>query len=201
MNRLAKIMSGVFSPILVPTYGVFLAIWASILSYNPAATRWLVVGMTFLLTGLLPMAGIYILYRTGRISDPGLNTRTERAVPYIITGVCYAACGLYLYNIHAPLWLVMLPAGGCLAVIISLVVNHWWKISAHLAAMGGVVAELFRIAVDRVALPGIEWWIAGAVILTGLLATSRVVLGRHTLGQVLAGTANGFLCVYLLSAI
>lgn len=201
MDRLAKIMSAVFSPIIVPTYGVFLAIWASVLSYNPASTRWMVVGMTFLLTGVIPMLGIYVLYRTGRITDPGLNARGERAVPYIITGVCYLACAFFLYNVKAPLWLVMLPAGGALAVGVSIVVNHWWKISAHLAAMGGVVAELFRIAVDRVALPGVEWWIVGAVLATGLLATSRVVLGRHTLGQVLSGTANGFLCVWLLSAI
>ncbi len=44
-------------------------------------------------------------------------------------------------------------------------------------------------------------WLSAVIILAGAVMTARVYLGRHTLWQVLAGCANGFICVYLMSMI
>lgn len=95
----------------------------------------------------------------------------------------------------------MFMVGGLLASIVSLVVNHWWKISAHMAAVGGLAALMFRIMTDHYGLPFDIWVLIGVVMIVGLVGTSRLLLERHTLGQVAAGTLNGFLCVYLMSAI
>lgn len=94
-------------------------------------------------------------------------------------------------------------AGATLATIISGVVNRWWKISAHMAAMGGLVAMMFRILDIGMAAPGGHFMLFTIliVIAAGAVGTARIYLDRHTLLQVLAGTANGFLCVFLLSAI
>lgn len=192
-------MSTLFSPILVPAYCVFIALQASVLSMLPLSTKVWVTLITFGITGVLPMLGIMALYLTKRVSDPGLNNRTERTLPYVITGVCYGVCAFFLYKSQAPEWLWLFPVGGGVAVIVSTIVNRWWKISAHLAGMGGMIGMLARMAADGVAAPGIMWWLTAAVLITGLLGTSRVVLGRHTLGQVLCGTLNGFLCVYLIT--
>lgn len=48
-------------------------------------------------------------------------------------------------------------------------------------------------------MPGMTIWIAASIIMAGLLGSARVWLGRHTLLQVLAGTAVGFLSVWSLS--
>ncbi len=48
---------------------------------------------------------------------------------------------------------------------------------------------------------GMVWWIVGAIITAGLLGSARIWLGRHTLMQVLAGSAVGFLSVWTLSLI
>ncbi len=193
-------MSNVFTPLLTPTYGVLAAMYASIL--NPIVdgkTKLIVAAITLFITGVVPMLAIGALYLTKRVSDPGLNNQSERTVPYIISGVCYIACAIYLYSISAPTWLWTFPIGGLMAVVVSIIVNRWWKISAHLAGMGGVTAIFFTIALKGVAMPGIVWWAAGSIFITGLLATSRVELGRHTVGQTLAGAANGFLWVFLAS--
>lgn len=201
MDRFAKIMSTVFSPILVPTYGLLLAMTFSILTILPIATKLWVTVMTLVITGGIPFLGIAALYMTGRVSDPGLNNRGERTWPYVFTMVAYLLCSFYLYKANAPQWLWSFPIGGALAVVISLVVNFKWKISAHLAAMGGLVAMLFDIVRNGDAIPGIEWVITVAILLTGLLATSRIILGRHTPWQTIAGAANGFMCVTLTSLI
>lgn len=201
MKIFARFMSSILSPLLVPTYGVLAAFYASALYLLiPVRTRIIVTAVTFIITGVIPMLAIGALYMTKRISDPGLNKQGERTIPYVITGLCYLGCAFYLHYIHAPLWLWTFPVGGAAAVLVSIIVNHWWKISAHLAGMGGVTAIFFRIAADGIAMPGIIWWATASVLLTGLLATSRIILGRHTLGQTLAGALNGFLWVYLLSA-
>lgn len=199
MDKIAKIMSSVFSPILVPTYGVILAMTCSILTVLPVSTKTWVTFITLLITGGIPVLGIAALYFTRRISDPGLNNRGERTWPYIFTFVAYLLCAFYLYRINAPEWLWSFPIGGALAVAVSIVVNLRWKISAHLAAMGGLVAMLFAIAGRGEAMPCIEWVIAVTILLTGLLATSRIVLGRHTPWQTIAGAVNGFVCVTLAS--
>lgn len=194
-------MSNIFSPLFVTSYGVLAALLCSTLDILvPMSTKLVVTGVTFFITGVLPMMAIWFMFITKRVSDIRLNNRADRAIPYIFVSLCYIGCAIYLRNIHAPSWLWLFPIGGVMAVIVSIIVNRKWKISAHLTGMGGFTAIFFRMAIDGVAQPGIVWWVAASVILTGLLATARIELGRHTLGQTLAGTVNGFFWVLLLSS-
>lgn len=139
------------------------------------------------------------MYKTGFLTDPGVNVRTERSLPYALTILCYVGCCFFLYRAGAPSWLTMFYAGGGAAALINAVVNLKWKISAHAAAMGGLVAMLFRIAAMHQSVVDLNIWISAVVVLAGAVMTARVYLQRHTLMQVLAGCANGFLCVWLLT--
>lgn len=106
-----------------------------------------------------------------------------------------------MMRVNAPMWLTMFLVGGAVAAIIALLINKWWKISAHMAAAGGVVALAFRIASNHINVVPMDSVIYTTIILAGILGTSRLILERHTLGQVLAGTATGFASVYLLTMI
>ena len=201
MKKFSQIVSGVFSPLLIPSYGTILVSYLTIMRLLPLRYIWLGVGVVFMLTCLIPIAGIFALYKAGFVKDAGLNERTERTVPYILTILCYLGAGFFLYRAGTPLWIDMFFAGGALAALISIIVNRWWKISAHGAAMGGLTAFVFRMAASHYAIYNLEVWMSVVVIATGLVLTSRVFLNRHTLMQVLLGAANGFLCVWLLSMI
>ena len=201
MKKISEILSAVFSPLLVPTYGMVLAAFLTILRMLPSNLLWTAIGITFVITCLVPVSAIVALYRIGVIKDPALNNRTERFIPYGVVVLCYLGCGFFFYKASAPFWLPMFFGGGALATVISTVVNCWWKISAHAAAMGGLVALVFRIVASHYALFNMNVWLSGVIIVAGLVMTARVYLSRHTLWQVLAGCANGFLCVYLMSMI
>ena len=201
MKKISEILSAVFSPLLVPTYGMVLAAFLTILRMLPSNLLWTAIGITFVITCLVPVSAIVALYRSGVIKDPALNNRTELFIPYGVVVLCYLGCGFFFYKASAPFWLPMFFAGGALATVISTVVNCWWKISAHAAAMGGLVALVFRIVASHYALFNMNVWLSGVIIAAGLVMTARVYLSRHTLWQVLAGCANGFLCVYLMSMI
>ncbi len=199
MQHLARFFSTLFSPLLMPTYGVFLALWVSILCYLPTGTRLAVLCVVFGITCIIPMIVIAVLHSFGFVKDKGLNNRKERWLPYLFVIACYIGAAFYLVHVHAPTWLSLFLFGGALAAFVSLIINFWWKISAHMAGIGGVVAMLFRIHVDGLGAFDLLWIICILIILSGILGSSRIYLDRHSLWQVIAGFANGFIWVYLLN--
>lgn len=196
----ARVFSTVFSPLLVPTYGIILAFSLTVLCLLPASTRWGVSAVVFVATCIIPLASILSLWKLKFISEPNLNNRTERTIPYIITGLCYLASGIYLWRLHAPSWLYAFMFGGAIAVGVCIIVNHWWKISAHMAASAGLLAMLMRMLSDGVSVSpwGMCVWITAICLMVGCVGTSRLILERHSPLQVAAGTMVGFLAVYLL---
>ncbi len=199
VTKCANLISWIFVPLLMPVYGIILIFSLSFLSFAPFTTKLVFTLIVFGANFIIPMLLVLLLKKMGVISDIGLNGRKERLVPYIITIVCLAGTGWFLYMKMAPLWVAMFYAGGALAALINLLVNFRWKISAHAAGIAGLVAMLIQVVKEGPATPGMTWWIAGSILLAGLLGSARIWLGRHTLMQVLAGTAVGFLSVWVLS--
>lgn len=200
-DRFFHAISTVFSPLLVPTYGLVLAMSLTVLSFLPPATRWSTIAVLCSVTALVPAGSILVMRRLGLVSDVSLSSREERTAPLMVACVCYLASTFYLVRVHAPSWLWLYFCGGFVAVLIVSVVSRRWKISAHMTAMGGLVALLCRLQSSGLAIHDMTWWIAGAVVVTGLVGTARIYRERHDLWQVLAGTACGFVCVYFITMI
>lgn len=200
-DAISHFLSWVLVPLLMPVYGLMLAFGLSILDVAPIRMRF---AFTMIVAGicvLVPMVLVLLLKRMGMIEDVGLNGRKERFLPYVITFLCFGATAWFMAAKGAPLWLSLFFAGGALATLICTVVNFWWKISAHAAGIAGVVALLIRIEKDGSAEPELFFWLILVIILTGLLGSARVWLGRHTVWQVLAGYAVGFCSVFFLTMI
>ena len=194
----ARFFSTVLSPLLMPTYGALLVLWTSVLCLLPNGTRVMVLVMVFGITCVLPMILIGILHHYGIIRDKRLENPQERTIPYAFAILCYLGAAAYLNHIHAPQWFIMFVLGGALACLVVLVVNRWWKISAHATGIGGVVALLLQIHVQGLSAFNLFWVLCFTILLAGILGTSRMVLKRHDLLQVLAGFANGYACVTLM---
>ncbi len=197
MNRFASIISAVFSPLFIPTYGVGLALLTTTLYYVTPSAKWHVLLTTLATTGMIPLIAIYLLSRIGRVTDIGLNERRERTLPYLISLACYLGCAGYLVTVHSPAWLTMFMVGGAVTLTVTMTINFWWKISAHAAGMGGLVALMIHIIARGLNVWETEWVAMSAIILAGLVCSCRLILRRHTLGQLVAGFALGFLAVSL----
>ncbi len=182
----------------MPAYGTFIVLWSSFLSSNPTGDRMLILIVVFGITCIFPMFFISGLQHFKIIKDKRLDNRKERLFPYIFTLLCYIGACLYLNNVHAPMWFIMFTGGGGLACLISLIVNLWWKISAHMAGIGGIVALIYTLHVQMLGAFNLIWLLNFTILLAGLLGTSRIVLRRHDILQVLAGAGNGYLCVKLM---
>ena len=201
VDALSTALSWVLVPILMPVYGIMLIFGLSILSFTPFDTKLSFTLIVFALNVVLPMIFILLLKLFGIVGDVGLNRRRERFIPYTIVALCMGGTAWFMASRGAPMWVSMFFAGGAAAAVVNTVINIWWKISAHSAGMAGIVALLIRMAHDGVPQADISPWLITAILLTGLLGSSRLWLRRHTLAQVLGGYTTGFLGVFLLTMI
>lgn len=194
---MAQFFSTVLSPLLMPTYGVFLVLWGSFLSSRNTGDRVTILIVFFGITCILPMFFISALQHLRIVKDKRLDDRKERHYPYLFTLLCYVAACFYLAHVHAPAWFIMFAIGGTLACLLSFIINLRWKISAHMAGIGGIVALVYIMHVQMLEAFHLLWVFVAIVFLAGCLGSSRIILKRHDILQVLAGAGLGYCCVAL----
>lgn len=197
LKNISLLLSAVFSPLIIPTYGIILALWSSVLNNMPFDVKMSVVMMVAAMTFLLPVIVLWLMQRVGYISGFALVYREERFVPFVIAILSYMACWFYLYRAGAPLWMTMFVVGAIVAALIACLVTRWWKISIHTTSLAGMLAMMCSMAVNGHAQGDMLPLITVAALLLGAVGTARLVLNRHTLAQCAAGVLNGFLCVYI----
>ena len=193
----ANFMSSALSPLLMPTYGVFLVMWVSVLCLLPYGTRVAVLLVCMGITCILPLIFLSVLRHFKLIKDLHVEVREQRFLPYLFTALCFIAAAYYLYYCHSPQWFIMFMVGSAVTVLVMMLINLKWKISAHMAGIGGVVALVYQIHVQGLSAFDLFWLLCFMIIVAGALGSARLVLKRHDTLQVLAGVVLGFLCVSL----
>lgn len=191
LRRAAHIVSDVFSPMLVPTIGMIIAMMLTGLVVLPLSTR---LGSTlgiFFITCLLPMLLIFVLIKLGRVSDTSISNPDERTLPFVGTTLCYIGAALYVYTLHAPIWLMLFFLGAALVTAVCMLITHWWKISAHTSGLGGLTGAIIWMAWRGLFVVNSMAVVTIAIVLLGCMASARLILGHHTLGQTAAGALLG----------
>ena len=121
------------------TYGVILALSFTGLVILPPMAKLYIVGGVFASTALLPGLFIYLLVRNGAAGDLELTDRRERLLPYLIFVVSILSSLYFMNRMMMPYWLLAVLAGTCVALLIAMCVNFFWKISAHEIGAGGLL--------------------------------------------------------------
>ena len=188
----ARIVSMLFTPFYLPIVGLIALFLFSYLSIFPMAYKLQVLIMTYLFTILLPTVMIHLYRRYQGWNLIELGQRERRMVPYIISIVCYFSCIYLMERLHMPHFIGSIIIAALLVQIVCAIINVWWKISTHTAAIGGVGGALFAFAEYLGFNP--VWWLSLVFFVAGLLGTSRMILRQHNLSQVVAGFWVGFIC-------
>lgn len=188
MKYLAKTFSAVLHPVLIPCYAMLLFLYNSNYSYmlNPKAKIWM-LAMVFAFTLLLPMLFILLLRLFGTVSSISLPDSRERRAPLLFSAISVYFCHIFfrqistLPNIFSKLFLAL-----SVLLLLLAIITIFWKISLHMAAIGGLftVTLLFATSVSLVPL---------LILLSGILGTARLVLQAHSPAQVYGGFFLGSL--------
>ena len=149
----------------------------------------------FLSTCLLPALSILILSISPRF-DLNMEKSTDRILPMLMSSVFYYLGYLILEKLPIfPIYNLFLIAS-ILVQIALIVVSLKWKISAHLAAIGalvgGVIGLSFRLHENPVLI------LSSLILVSGLVASSRLILLKHTSSQVYAGFALGLIIIGMI---
>ncbi len=196
MQRFYNIVSIVFVPLLIPTYGMLLIVNMDVFSILPFVWKAYAVGGTVFFTLIMPMVPIAMMIKKGSVSTVMISKKEERTVPYLFTFIGYCCWVFFLWkNMHLPPFLLGMAIACTSSILIVTVINLKWKISAHMSAMGGllggVIGVSFRMGLNPL------WLIGTVILLSGLVGLARLELKAHNPWQVVAGFSLSFMLVLL----
>ena len=198
LHILAQACSILLHPLLMPTYGMALFLGAHRQISSEISTAYSIITMlgTMLFTLLIPAVCIIFLWKTKRIDSLHIDNPKQRTYPYVYTIMAY---GFWAYFVHQVLYLptliLLIAIGAMIALLAVTVINHWWKISAHLTGVGGLLGGICSFALIYGYLP--ITLIIITLILALILMYARLYLQAHTPLQVVCGLLLGLLCTFI----
>ena len=185
----AKVLSVCFNPFYLPVFGLAMLFMFSSMKHMPAIYIAKIMVMVYLCTVLLPTLLIrrYRRYQGWSLWELGLRER--RIVPYAIAIMCYCLC-FYMMNMgRVPHFMISIVVAALVIQVVCAIINLFWKISTHTAALGGVAGALLVFSAILRFNP--VWWLCVIILLGGMLGTSRMILRQHSLSQVVCGFLLG----------
>jgi membrane-associated phospholipid phosphatase len=188
----ARVVSMLFTPFYLPLVGMMALFSFSYLGLMPWGYKLQVLTLVYLFTILLPSVLIHLYRRYRGWTLIELGHKERRAVPYVISILCYFFCIYLMDLLHIPHFMGSILYAALFIQVVCALINVWWKISTHTAAIGGVAGALFVFG----ELFGFNpvWWLCVVLILAGILGTSRMILRQHSLLQVIVGFVVGIVC-------
>ncbi len=178
-HETARIISSVIHPIIFPLFTIMVIAY----SRNNDLKYSLILMLIALVVAALPLAALVIFQvRRGHWTDLDVSQRTQRYFLYPFSIISIILVLIIYAQLRASYALLTLGAMFT-ANVINGFVNLKWKISAHATAAAACATLLWLFTFV---------WGPLAAIAAILVSWSRVELGRHTTGQVIAGSLVGF---------
>ncbi len=194
-NRLilvvASYISLVFTPFYLPLMGLLALFSFTYLSMLHWGYKFHMLLMVWVFTCLLPttLIRLYRHYQGWHVLK--LVQREARYIPYVISIACYFMC-LYIMQVqHVSHIMRSIVVAALIVQILCAIINHWWKISIHTAAIGGTTGAVVAFSLIFGFYP--LWWLCLLILLAGVLGTSRMLLRIHSLGEIVGGYLIGVL--------
>ena len=189
--RLAKIISTLFHPLLVPTYALLMLInlqTHSILAL-PVNYRYTIVIIVFLTTFVLPSIFIFILLKINKIHSLEMRSQHERVLPMIIIAIAFYTTYYLLKQTSLTGLMALFMMGATMLVLVTLIINYITKISLHMTAWGGLFGTFLGIAITLQYNLTLILFII--IFLIGIIGAARLKLNAHIPLQVYSGFLLG----------
>lgn len=198
-QRYSRMVSNAFHPLLIPVYSLLLFYSISFMQFEKAGFLLACLLCTIFFSVLIPLASLKALHAKGLISGMDIPRREDRVIPYLICAAFLTLCSIVL-NLCGMFGFVYGSLyAGSVSIIVCALVNFWWKISIHSAAMGcwlGCVLHTWTCFPLCYYARHNALVIAALVLVSGGVLSARIASGQHSQAQVYAGFALGLLVGY-----
>ncbi len=197
-KNLALFFSYLFQPLVIPTM-----VFAFLLYALPDAIRihhtskhlimFVVIGTTL----IIPVLSVITMKLTKTIGSLHLQDKEERVFPFSMISFFYVMT-TYLFYLKLSIdpTLVLALATITVCVVLLTAITFFWKISAHMTGVAGLLS-IVAVASMKYPNPAFVYPLLLAILVTGFVASSRLYLNSHTLGEVFGGFMLGFTVCFL----
>lgn len=176
MKKIARIISRIFSPIVEGPFLIWLAT-----QLVETELAWQNVFLTTLFfIYFLPLVFFFLGLKIGWISDWDITKREERYRLYSFTFLSIVIC-LIVFSFFKEKMLFYFYLKLLLPVFIFFLITFFWKISGH-TLVNSLFVLLLYFYFDKSVILYL------GIFLLILVGWSRMILKKHTLAQVIAGT-------------
>lgn len=194
--KLARLLSGLFHPIVMPIYGLFVIFHSgTFLELTPIVIKKLVYLIVFVTTVMLPLSLLPLLRSQRLISGFEMSQHRERILPLFLTSIFYSLGYYLIQRLPVSGAISFFLLAGIVTLLLVLIISVKWKISLHMTGIGGVLGLILAMAI-RFSAPDRNFFMI-VLLASGLLAYSRLRLNAHTPLQVYCGLALGFFTVLI----
>lgn len=190
-TKIAKILSLVFFPLLIPTYTLLIIFNMNVYfsMIIPQLAKLQILGMVFLITFIFPLFMMILFQRIGIIKSLYMKTKEERTLPYLMTIIFYYLTSYLLKQLQISPIFYYFILGATFLIIITLIINFFWKISIHMIGIGGMLGTL--IGLSFLWMIDIPFLIILLVLCSGITGYARLKLNAHNPAQIYSGFLLG----------
>jgi hypothetical protein len=195
---IALVLSVVFQPLLMPTlvFGVlFFAVPQA--TTLPEVIKLRLFYLVTVATLLIPMVLMIGMRWSGLVRSLHFEELKDRRVPFLIITLFYLLTTLFLQqksDLDPILWQGM----GVMTVAVAFLtaVSFFWKMSAHMTGLGGLLAVVWVMG-SYFSTFSVVYLLLLSLGLSGIVASSRLYLDAHRPVEVYAGLLVGFIICWL----
>lgn len=190
-TKIAKILSLVFFPLLIPTYTLLIIFNINVYfsMIIPQLAKLQILGMVFLITFIFPLFMMILFQRIGIIKSLYMKTKEERTLPYLMTIIFYYLASYLLKQLQISPIFYYFILGATFLIIITLIINFFWKISIHMIGIGGMLGTLMGLSF--LWMIDIPFLIILLVLCSGVTGFARLKLNAHNPAQIYSGFLLG----------
>ncbi|MEP7237966.1 MAG: hypothetical protein ABI685_08880 [Ferruginibacter sp.] len=194
----AHCFSVVFHPLFIPFYVVaFLVYWhPSYFSGFSFYGKFEILRSVAVNTVLFPAFALLVMKGLGFVKSFLLHTQQDRIGPYLANMIFYFWMARVFFNYRPELTPVLATfmTGVFLTTAVALIANIFYKISMHAIGCGGMLGIFIIIMNSNSML--MTWPLSIALLITGLVCTSRLIVSNHTQKEIYMGLLVGLVCQF-----
>jgi hypothetical protein len=190
-TRIAKVLSVLFHPLIVPTY-----IFTLLLSLNahfalilPLQAKGFLLGIILISTCIFPLLLVLLFKYTGKLMSLEIESRQERNLSLAIAGIFYYLSWWMLRQMHFSPVFQLFMIGTFYVLICTIFINLFWKISLYMVAAGGATGVL--ISLSLLLTQPVQTIIFITILVSGIIGFARLTLKTHNPAQVYLGWIVG----------
>ena len=194
----AHVFSVIFHPLFIPFYVIgFLVYWhPSYFSGFSAFSKFEIMRSVLVNTIIFPAFALLVMKGLGFIKSIMLHTQQDRIGPYLVNMIFYFWMARVFFNFKPEITPVLATfmTGVFLTTAIALIANIFNKISMHAIGCGGMLG-IFIIVMNSNTM-WMAWPLALAILITGIVCTSRLIVSDHTTKEIYTGLLVGLVCQF-----